>query len=217
MGFTLGNSYIADKRTWTWSLPSGHTCPGARECFAAADRDTGRLTHGKHQTFLCYAAVSERYSGVRKAWWGNYEAVRGKSPGAVADALDEMLDARAKLVRAHVGGDFFSQDYFDGWMELAKRRPNTAFYAFTKSLPYWVARLGHVPDNFVLTASTGGKHDHLIDTHGLRAAVLVRSEEEAARRGLQIDDGDTLARASGPSFALVDRTRRKRTPLTMAF
>ena len=111
-------------------------------------------------------------------------------------------------MRAHVGGDFFSQNYFDGWLELARRRPGCTIYFFTKSLPYLVARLDQLPPNVVYTASTGGKHDHLIEQHQLRAAVLVRSVEEAAQRGLEIDEGDRLACRPGPTFALVDRTRR---------
>ena len=49
--------------------------------------------------------------------------------------------------------DFFSQEYFDSWLEVARNRPRTLFYGYTKSLPFWVARTDSVPANLVLTAS----------------------------------------------------------------
>ena len=52
------------------------------------------------------------------------------------------LSPCAGVVRVHDSGDFFSQEYFDAWLEVARGRPRTRFYAYTKSLPFWVARLG---------------------------------------------------------------------------
>jgi hypothetical protein len=60
-----------------------------------------------------------------------------------------------------------------------------------------------VPDNFVLTASVGGKFDDLIDKHDLRSARVVFSEAEAESLGLAIDHDDSLAMTHGPSFALL--------------
>jgi len=68
------------------------------------------------------------------------------------------------------------------------------FYAYTKSLRYWLS-VREFPEiwNFVLTASYGGTHDHLIDEFNLRSAKVVFSEAEAAELGLPIDHDDTHA------------------------
>jgi hypothetical protein len=113
------------------------------------------------------------------------------------------------FVRIHTGGDFFSQRYFDAWIEVARQRPETTFYFYTKSLRYWLTRLEEVGDghtlgtvpNFVATASWGGREDHLIDAHGLRSARVVFSEDESP--GLEIDHDDSHAMRHGPDFALL--------------
>ena len=48
-------------------------------------------------------------------------------------------------------------------------------------------------DNFILTASRGGRDDHLINEHNLRESVVVFSEDEAYERGLEIDHNDSHA------------------------
>ena len=47
--------------------------------------------------------------------------------------------------------------------------------------------------NFVLTASYGGRDDHMIDEFNLRSAKVVFSEAEAAELGLEIDHDDSHA------------------------
>jgi hypothetical protein len=126
-----------------------------------------------------------------------------RSPLAAADALCDALPVDAGCVRIHVAGDFKLLNYFDAWLELATRRPDVRFYAYTKSLPFWVRRLDVLPANFLLTASRGGKADCLIDEHGLREARVVFSEAEANAQGLEIDHDDSHAALLGPSFALL--------------
>jgi hypothetical protein len=43
--FTKANRYIFDRKALSWSIPSGHTCIGADICYAAADRETGKLVN----------------------------------------------------------------------------------------------------------------------------------------------------------------------------
>jgi hypothetical protein len=201
--FTKANRYIFDPRAWSWSIPSGHTCIGADLCLASADRDTGRLTDGPRQQFRCYSAELERFPSVRQRYWANYDAVRGKSAEQVAEVL-ACLPSRARLVRVHTAGDFFSQAYFDGWLKFCRARPSVHFYAFTKSLPLWIRRRSEVPENLVLQASAGGKWDYLIGEHGLKSATVVGSAAEAASLGLPIDTDDRLAAYGSQSFALIE-------------
>jgi hypothetical protein len=201
--FGNGNAKL-DPAIFTFSLPAGHTCPAARDCQASADRHTGRVADGPETTFRCYAASMEaRHPNVRACRWHNFDLLRGKTKDQMAALILNSLSPYAGFVRVHDGGDFWSQDYFDAWMDVARRRPHTRFYAYTKSLTYWAAKIDHIPVNFVLTASRGGRHDSLIDRYGLRFARVVFSEGEAEALGLEIDDDDSHAMHPGPSFALL--------------
>jgi hypothetical protein len=64
----------------------------------------------------------------------------------MTDLILQSLPPGAPVVRVHTGGDFFSQRYFDAWLEVSRQRPQTTFYFYTKSLRYWVARLADVGD-----------------------------------------------------------------------
>jgi hypothetical protein len=55
-----------------------------------------------------------------------------------------------------------------------------------------------------LQASYGGKHDHLIEQHGLKSARVVWSKEDADALGLEIDTDDRLAAYGTASFALLE-------------
>lgn len=202
--FTCGNSYFGAK-VHTWNLPSGYSCPGALECLTWADPETGKLRHGKHQVFRCYSATSERYPAVRKVSWDNLRAVKGKTATEVAAVLEAALPASAKTVRIHAGGDFFSQAYFDGWLAFCRNHLEVVFWAFTKSVNFWVTRLDRIPQNLTLQASYGGRHDHLISEYNLKYARVVYSVQEATDLGLEIDTDDRLAMYPGPSFALLEK------------
>jgi hypothetical protein len=146
------------------------------------------------------------YTNVFLARQANTDAILPIAADSVlgaADALADALPADAGCVRIHVAGDFKLLNYFDAWLELAFRRPDVRFYAYTKSLPFWIKRRAILPDNFLLTASRGGKADHLIDEHGLREARVVFTEQEAEDLGLEIDHDDSHAALPGPSFALL--------------
>lgn len=85
-------------------------------------------------------------------------------------------------------------------------RPEIRFYGYTKALTYWVrfmSEKGPLPSNVLLTASYGGRNDHLIEEHGLRYSVVVYSFEEAENMGLRIDKDDSIAYSSRESFALL--------------
>jgi hypothetical protein len=201
--FGNGNAKL-DAAIFTFSLPAGHFCPFANACKSKADRQTGHIADGPNTEFRCFAASGEsRARSVREARWHNAELLRGKSKDEMVQLILDSLSPYAGFVRIHVSGDFFSQDYFDAWLEVARRRPYTRFYAYTKSLPYWVRRLGAIPANMTLTASYGGTHDHLIAEHGLQSARVVFSELEAQALGLELDHDDSHAMNPGPSFALL--------------
>lgn len=224
--FGRGNGKL-DSAIDHFSIPAGWSCPGARECLARAAEVEGswKVEDGPDVQFRCFSASEEaRYPNVRRIRWHNFDTLRryaGK--GSVESQARRMaalilasLPVRERvfglaiggqvykqIIRLHVGGDFFSLAYLDAWCLVLRSRPDVLAYGYTKSLPFWARRLDALPDNLVLTASEGGRHDHLIARHGLRFARVVFSEAEAAALGLDIDTDDSHAMRAGSSFALL--------------
>jgi hypothetical protein len=204
--FGRGNHKLG-KQIHTFTLPSGYTCPGALACMTKADRVDGHIVDGKQQTFRCFAASSEsRFKNVRAVAWHNLELLKKNNTESLAtDLIQASLPKDASVVRVHVGGDFFSEAYFRAWINVAVNNPGVKFYAYTKSLPFWITALERnlISDNFRLTASEGGKWDYLIAQHGLKTSKVIFSIEEAAALGLEIDHDDSHAYDGTTSFALL--------------
>jgi hypothetical protein len=203
--FQNGNKKLA-KGIYTFSLPAGHSCPFANNCLSKADRETGKITDGDNTEFRCFAAMAEStYTNVRNARWHNYDLLKPISNNVdkMAELINNSLPKKATMIRVHVSGDFFNQTYFDAWMQVAMLNPDKLFYAYTKSIKYWMDRQDCIPSNFKLTASFGGKLDNLIEENNLKAAKVVYSKQEAEDLGLFIDKDDSLAYGSDNSFALL--------------
>lgn len=208
--FGEGNAKLG-KHIHTFSLPAGHTCPAATECRSHADRQTGHITDGPDCRFRCFAASAEAvFPNVRDARWANYECLLScRNCIAERDAMAELihcslaeLTPAPKWVRVHVSGDFFSEPYYRAWMDVASYWEDTTFYAYTKMIPFWIKH-GRAK-NFFLTASLGGKYDHLLRDHPeLRTARVVFSEAEASELGLELDHDDSHAIGNGGNFALL--------------
>lgn len=191
-------------KVYSFSLPSGHTCPFALDCLSKANRITGKITDGKHTLYRCFSATTEAYSSTtREQRWHNFDILRKLDFEDMVGVISDSLPCDCDICRTHVGGDFFNQKYFDAWMQVARLNPHILFYAYTKSLPYWVARLGSIPSNFELTASRGGRYDHLIEQYNLKVAEVVFSLEEAEAKGLPIDHDEYHAINNVGNFALL--------------
>ena len=193
------------KGTYTFSLPSGYSCPAACKCLAKADRLTGRLTNGPEQVYRCFSASQETvYPVVRDIRWHNFDLLKeADNVESMVNLILESLPANAQVIRIHVGGDFFSQAYFDAWLKVAILRPEVIFYAYTKSVPFWVTRQTEIPANFKLNASMGGRYDNLAEANGLKSVFVVLNEKDATDLGLEVDEDDTHAWKQDKSFALV--------------
>jgi hypothetical protein len=206
LSFVTGGNAKLEKSITTFSLPAGYTCPGASLCKARFDIKVGKIIDGPKAEFRCFAASQEAmYTNVRDSRWKNRELLaKARTKEAMTELLLYSIPKQSKHIRVHVSGDFFNQEYFNAWIDVAVARPDILFYAYTKSLKFWVQRLKDVPDNLVLTASRGGTDDHLIDEYGLRQSVVVFHPDEAKALGLEIDHDDHLAYTKGvDSFALL--------------
>jgi len=201
--FQQGNAKLG-KNIYTFSLPAGHACPFANECLSKADKLTGKLTDGPNTQFRCFAASAEAvYPNVRLARWHNFDLLKKLNSNESKDLILASLPKKANIVRIHVSGDFFNEAYFLAWLQVAKLRPTVLFYAYTKSLIYWVNYIKEIPSNLVLNASEGGKLDAQINLHGLKFAKVVYSPEQAEELGLLIDHTDEAAYKTKESFALL--------------
>jgi hypothetical protein len=201
--FQRGNAKLG-KEIYTFSLPAGHSCPFANNCLSKADKITGKLTDGPNTQFRCFAASAEAvYPNVRLARWYNFDLLKKLDTNKSANLILSSLPKKANIVRIHVSGDFFNEAYFLAWLKVAKERPEVLFYAYTKSLVYWVNYIKDIPTNLILNASEGGKLDAQINGHGLKFAKVVYSPSEAKKLGLKIDHTDEAAYKTKKSFALL--------------
>lgn len=192
---------------YTFSLPAGHSCPGANECLAKVIFESGKykIKDGPKSRFRCFSASQEVvYKGVREQRQYNFNLLRQyKDTKDISQLISDSLPNNATIIRIHVSGDFFNENYMEAWMRVARDNPKKIFYAYTKSLNYWVKLKGIVPPNFKLNASKGGRHDAMIYEHKLKYAEVVFSEKEAKDKGLEIDHDDSHAFLQDKPFALL--------------
>jgi hypothetical protein len=188
------------KKVYSFDILSGHSCPFANECLSkVVETSEGfRIQDGPNTEFRCFSASQEViFTNVRKLRSSNFSELKGLTSEEMAAKLSEAMPKNLGVCRIHVAGDFFNQNYFNAWLNVALANPDKLFYAYTKSLPYWVNMIGMIPENFVLTASRGGRKDDMIDTYGLRSVKVVFHPSETT---LEIDHTDEHA-ANPESFA----------------
>ena len=188
-----------NRKIYSLDLLSGWSCPHAKDCLSKAivqDNGKRKIKDGKDTQFRCFSASQEvQYTNVYNSRKHNFDLLRNLHFEDMVELINGSLPKNAGIVRIHVAGDFFSQQYLDAWYIVALRNPKILFYAYTKSLRFWVGGVTEMPTlhNFVLTASYGGRDDHMIDQFNLRSAKVVFSEAEAEELGLAIDHDDSHA------------------------
>ena len=193
----VGNAKLTND-VGIFDIPASWTCPFAKDCGDKVDPKTGKLIKNPNAKFRCFAATSELISkAARNKRWHNFNLIKDcKTSEKMAELIINSINGNkltkiAPKMRIHSSGDFYSQTYFDAWVLVAKAMPEKIFYAYTKSLTFWVARVNEIPENLNLTASKGGKNDFLIETHNLKNVEIVYSFEEAIEKNLEIDHDDS--------------------------
>lgn len=101
---------------YTTSLPPGKTCPGMtadcwRECYA-------RKGHYNGPTVINRLALND---AMRHA------------PNFIGRVTGQIVSQGIQAVRVHAAGDFDTEVYIQKWIDIAKRNPDTVFYAYTRS------------------------------------------------------------------------------------
>ena len=188
--------YLIGRKVYSLDLLSGWSCPFAKDCLAKVHviNSKKKLIDGPETEFRCFSASQEViYPAVYMNRKHNFDSLKKLSKEQMVELINDSLPKDLGICRTHVAGDMFSQRHFDAWMEVANINQDRLFYAYTKSLPYWVARLDEIPENFILTASYGGRYDSMISEYNLRYSKVVFSEQEAKDLGLPIDHTDEFA------------------------
>ena len=186
---TNGNRELAKDGVFTWTLPALNA----------------RLSNGKNHVTspnagicakLCYARSGTfNFSNVKRAHLAKLEMLLNDLTGWEEQMTAELKAKRyrgGKWVRIHDSGDFFSPEYFEAWLRIAKATPDVRFYAYTKEVA--MVKSHTLPDNFIIIFSMGGKQDRLIDTEVDRHADVFPTLEALNEAGYtDQEDSDILA------------------------
>ena len=134
-----------------------NTCPSALACRAVCYAKQGR--------YAMPNVVNARKHNLDMSLNTHFASM------VVAD-LKRMR--KVNTVRIHDSGDFYNQDYFNKWCDIAKALPHIIFYAYTKTLNLdWENK----PDNLVITQSFGGKHDNLVNMSLPHSRIFATHED----------------------------------------
>ena len=217
------------KKTLIFDLPSGKTCPKANECLAYVEMNAkGKtvLKEGKNSIFRCFAASQEnQYPNVYKARKYNLDLILKSLKGKygfyrtyelIHNSIQKHKTRNNNKVRIHSSGDFFSGKYLRCWFAVARLNPLMKFYCYSKCLHLFGTNVS-IPENFFLTASMGGLRDDLIHKgYFKRWAIVVNSEAEAIKKGIEhigkpykIDKDDSSCFKPDPFALLIHGTQKK--------
>ena len=217
------------KKTLIFDISAGRTCPMASKCHSyAVMNNNGKLTvkDGENTIFRCYAASQEaQYKNVYNARKYNLDLIKNtlnsengfyKTYELINASIHKHITKNINKVRIHSSGDFFNAEYRRAWLAVARLNPQLKFYCYSKSLHLFGSNLS-LPDNFFLTASMGGLRDDLIHKgHFKRWAIVVNSEDEAIKKGIEhigkpykIDKDDSSCFKPDPFALLIHGTQKK--------
>jgi len=184
----LKNTSLINKaRILNFSLPAYKTqnnkmvCPFAKDCVK-----------------YCYAQKGNyRFPSVKKGLNNRYELSKKEEFVTIMNA--NILLERPTHVRIHDSGDFYSVDYLNKWVEIAKANKEVIFYAYTKSIPFFKRSKEMdtkflLPKNLIIIFSEGSKKDNLINTTKDRHSRIFKDINEMIKQGyINASDNDLNA------------------------
>ena len=122
----------------------------------------------------CYAQKGNytRYPIVQEVQEKKYEISKQNNFNSLMN--EEIKKKKATHIRIHDSGDFYSIKYLAKWIQIAEFNPSIIFYAYTKSIKFFVDGL-LLPDNMKIIFSEGSKHDELINPKTDRHARIFKN------------------------------------------
>lgn len=133
-----GNSKMG-KDVYIFNLPAKQTCTPTSWCL-----------EGKNGKPACYALRNNfLLPSVLKSTSERYEM--SKSDNFIEEMINFIKKKKVKYFRIHSSGDFYSEDYIDKWIEIAKNCPETKFRSSThrRDLIQKVEELNSLPNVIV--------------------------------------------------------------------
>jgi len=116
---------------------------------------------------------------------------------------EEIKKKKATHIRIHDSGDFYSPQYLQKWVDIATQNTNVIFYAYTKSIKFFVDGL-LLPKNLKVIFSEGSKTDNLINVKKHRHARIFKNKELLLAAGyINASDNDLKAITSNKKVGLV--------------
>lgn len=135
-----------------------NTCPSALACRA-----------------VCYAKQG-RYAMPNVLNARKHNLALSLQVGFAAMVIADLLRMRkVNTVRIHDSGDFYNQEYYNKWCDIAKALPHITFYAYTKTVN--MDLFGNKPDNLKITQSLGGKHDESVNLDMPHSRIFATHED----------------------------------------
>lgn len=91
-----------------------------------------------------------------------------------------ITKSKAKFIRVHDSGDYYSREYINKWLEVANTLPDVKFYSYTKSVRLWKSVIddGLLPNNYDIIFSQGSKEDAYVDVAVDRHAKVFPTYED---------------------------------------
>ena len=180
MNLLTQNSNLKKSGIHGFGITPGVTCPGCHiKCYAM---------RGFYKVFS---------KNCNKAWDYKLRATRDAS--FVAEMYYQIRDKKAKYVRIHTEGDFYSQQYLNKWMSIARIQPDVVFYAYTKRLDL---NFNKLPSNMRIIQSLGGEHDALLDKSKPHAVVF-QTEADLIAAGYENCTTDDMRAVTAVKVGLI--------------
>ena len=162
------------------------TCPFADSCVKYCYAQKGNYT---------------RFPKIQELMEEKYKI--SKTDNFIPLMNEEIAKKKATHIRIHDSGDFYSIDYLNKWIQIAKDNTSVIFYAYTKSIKFFVDGL-KLPKNLKIIFSEGSKTDNLINTDKDRHARIFKSKELLQAAGyINASDNDLKAITSNKKVGLV--------------
>ena len=128
----------------------------------------------------CYAQKGAYiWKNVRSVFEKRYEVTLQDDFVEIMSA--EIRKKKARYIRVHDSGDYYSRSYRDKWFEIARLNSDVRFYSYTNSLDLF--RNVEIPENFDIIFSDGGSLAHTVNKDKERHSVVFSTKTRLTIEG----------------------------------
>jgi len=156
-----------NKRVFNFGIPALKsntgkvTCPLAGECAK-----------------YCYAQKGAYiWSNVSPAFERRLQATMKADFAQVM--VKEIIKKKADYIRVHDSGDYYSKEYLNKWLAIAKKLPTVKFYSYTNNVNQIqkMYKNNKIPKNYDFIFSDGGKQKDMIQPKDRHSKVFKTLED----------------------------------------